>query len=268
MTGSRPAGLSDRLVTGAGVFGISARTQWEETRTSPFVVLLNIVQPTVFLLISLLPQDRPGAAEATRVTFGVILTSFWGSTVWAAAGILRRERAAGTLARTLTGVHDPRLVVLGKSFGATAISLVSVTVTVTLLLLLLRQPVALGGAGWLLVGAATVVVSGSAVGMLIGCLFVASRYGPQLSSVLMYPVFLLGGMLIPVSLIPAGLSWISWLVSLRWLQEFFVSSGSGSADLGALGAALLLTACYAVIGAALFARVVNAARREGSLDLL
>lgn len=99
---------------------------------------------------------------------------------------------------------------LGKSLGSSLVSVALVTTTVAVVLAVLRQPVQLAGAGWLLLGLLVVLLSGTSVGVLIGSLFILSRHGPQLSSALMYPVYLLGGMLIPPDLVPGWLSWLSW----------------------------------------------------------
>lgn len=257
----------ERLLDAVGLGLASARTQWADMRSSPFVLLLGVVQPAVFLLITLTPQDEPSAAEGTRVAFGVLLTAFWGATVWSGAGILRRERTQGTLIRTVTGVRDPRLVVLGKSLGASTGSILCAAATVAVVMAALRQPMRLDGIGWLAIGLGVTILSGTAVGVLVGSLFVLSRYGPQLSSALMYPVYLLGGMLVPAESLPAAVRWVSWLISLRWLQDYFVTTASGSANVWALLAAVALTVGYVVAGLALFSRSVDLARRDGSLDL-
>jgi ABC-2 type transport system permease protein len=258
---------AERWLVAAEVVGTSMRAQWADMRTSPLAYLLGVVQPLVFLLVTLTPQTDPPAAEGTRAAFGVLLTAFWGSTVWSAAGILRRERMQGTLARTLTSVRDPRLVVLGKSFGSSLVAIALVTATVAGTLALLRQPVQLDGGGWLLLGLALVVLSGTGVGLLLGSLFVLSRHGPQLSSALMYPVYLLGGMLVPPDLVPGWLGWLSWGISLRWLQQYLVAAAGGRLDLPALLAAGALTAGYAVAGAWLFRRVTDLARRQATVEL-
>ena len=258
---------AERWLATAEVVGTSIRAQWADMRTSPLAYLLGVVQPLVFLLVTLAPQTDPPAAEGTRAAFGVLLTAFWGSTVWSAAGILRRERTQGTLARTLAGVRDPRLVILGKSFGSSLVAVSLVTATVGGTLALLRQPVRLDGGGWLLLGLLLVVLSGTGAGLLVGSLFVLSRHGPQLSSALMYPVYLLGGMLIPLALVPDWLDWLSWGISLRWLQQYLVAAAGGRPDLAALAAAAALTAGYAIAGAWLFRRITDLARRQATVEL-
>jgi ABC-2 type transport system permease protein len=261
------SGWFGRLTTAAEVVLISTRTQWEDMRSSPFVVLLGVVQPAVLVLVSLLPQVNPSADEGTRVAVGVLLTSFWASTIWTSAGILRRERFQGTLARALTGVRDPRLIVWGKSFGASLLSAGTVAATVTVTFVALRQPVHLGRPFALVVGLVVLLVSGMALGMLLGGIFVYSRYGPQLSSATMYPVFLFGGMLVPLDLLPPFAGWASAAISLRWLQEYLTSVTADTGGSRGLVAAVVVTVGYGLAGSALFQRIVDHARRKGDLDL-
>jgi hypothetical protein len=74
-------------------------------------------------------------------------------------------------------------------------------------------------------------------------------------------------MLVPLSLVPVQLRWLSAGISLRWLQEFFVSTAAGRPDLSDLGIAAMLTAAYAAGGVLLFHRTVDLARKKATLDL-
>jgi len=126
---------------------------------------------------------------------------------------------------------------------------------------LLRHP------GALVLGYVVLIASGSAIGLLIGSVFVVTRYGAQVSAFLTFPIVLLGGMLIPPELFPPPLNWVSAVISLRWLQEFLVTSALGAPNYTALAMAALLTVGYALGGIWLFGRIAHKARRDGSLDL-
>jgi ABC-2 type transport system permease protein len=227
-------------------------------------VIVGAIQPVVFLLITLGPQGTPAAA--TRTATGVLLTAFWGATVWGGAAILRRERAEGTLGALLTGVRDARLVLVGKAFGASLGSTACIVTAIALVLVALDRPIAVAHPAWFACGLVAVLVSGTALGTLLSCVFLLTRHGPQLSSALMYPVFLLAGLLIPVDLIPAWLRPVSWLVSLHWAQRFLVSAASGPPDFGALAAVAALTMGYLVAGVLLFGRISQLVRVRGTFE--
>ncbi|GAA4952257.1 ABC-2 type transport system permease protein [Nonomuraea thailandensis] len=261
------SGRREQVMAALDVLLISARMQVSEMRAMPAVVTFAFVQPTAFLLVALLPLTDSSPEKVTRIVIGVLLTSFWTSTVWGTAGVLRRDRSGGTLARSLTCVRDPRLMVIGKGLGYSLATIVLAGVTVTLVLLVLRQPVVVAHPVWLLVGLVAVLLSGTAIGLLVGSIFVITRYGLQLSSALMYPMFLLGGMLIPLEMVPWGLRWISYGISLRWLQQFLAGAAAGRIDLVPLALAMGLTMGYGLLGSWLFQRTIRRTRKEATLEL-
>lgn len=238
-------------------------------RGSPFTLVLGVVQPVVFLLVSAAGQPERTPASSTRLAVGVGLTAVWGATVWAAGGILRRDMAQGTLPANVTGVRPPELVYVGKCLAATLRSTLLIVATVAVATVVLGLPARLARPGWLLLVLLLVIASGTALGLLLSCLFLVSRHGAAWSSALMYPVFVLGGMLIPVELLPSGLRWIPSLISLHWAAEALVSAATSTAVrvpavllLAALTAGYLVTAVWA------FRAVVDRARRHGTLDLV
>ncbi|WP_435174279.1 ABC transporter permease [Actinacidiphila sp. bgisy145] len=230
-----------------------------------FTLVLGFVQPAVLLVVNLNSTTDPVAAG--RVVSGILLMAFWTSTVWNGAGILSLERAEGVLSAGLFGVRSALVVLVGKSLGSSVLSVGSILATVAATLAALRQPIAFGDVGWLLVGLLVVVCSGTALGMLLACVFLVSRYGSQISGALMYPVFLLGGLLIPLRLIPRPLGALSWLISFRWAMEFLTSCTQRTPDLRFLGLTVLLSAGYALLGHRVFTYVSRRARVLGTLDL-
>lgn len=258
---------SYRLVDALTVVGASARMQVIDLRFNPLVWILGVVQPAVLVAVGLLPARDPDSLFAAQVAGGALLTSSWSTTVWACAGILRRERFQGTLAPIIIGVRDSRLVLAGKSVGASAGTIVLITATIACELVALGQPIWFPHPALTAVALLLVTCSGFAGGMLIGSLFILTRYGPQLSSALMYPVFLLGGMLVPVHLIPSWIRWASWTISLHWAQELMTSPAPAGRLLGPLGALVGLSLAYTGCGAWVFAHVQVLARRGDSVDL-
>lgn len=231
-------------------------------------VILGVVQPAVFLLITLRAPAHMTTSYASHVSIGVLLIAFWSFTVWTGAGILERERAEGTLAACMIGVRDMRLVLVGKSLGVNLVSALMIVVTVCAELMALGQPVRFDHPGWLIVGLMALLLSGLALGVGLSSLFVLTRFGPQISSALMYPIFLLGGLLTPLSALPVGVRWVSWGISLRWAMTFLTSTTDGAPDFFALTMVMVLTMVYAVAGAFAFNRISTFVREKGTIDLV
>jgi ABC-type multidrug transport system permease subunit len=244
------------------MFVTALRTERLNLRKNPLVVVNSALLPAVLLIVSA-EGGQLTAAKATDLVIAVTLTALWGSTVWISGGVLRRERTYGTLARCVSGVHSPVLVLLGKSLGATLNSVLAILASDAVTALALRLPLRLGNPGWLLLGLLLMVASGTALGALLSCLFLVTRNGLIWSSALM---FALGGRLIPSSALPGWLHWVPLVLSLRWVHEFLSQAAAGTVALTPLAVALGLTLSYALLAWLAFSRSVDRSRRDGTLD--
>ncbi|MGX9883775.1 ABC transporter permease [Streptomyces sp. NPDC002276] len=256
--------MTGRFATGLAVFYESARIQMVVVRSGPMVILLGGVQPAVLLVIAL-PSggSRP---EATRILISVLATSLWASLVWMAGGIIRRDIVQGTMSRNVVSVWDPWVVLIGKCAGSVLFTSGAMLVSGLAAALLRGVRPHLVQPGWFLLGVLVTMASAVALGSLLSCVFVLSRHGVHIGNALLYPVFILGGLLIPDRMLPVALRWISRLIPLRWAKEYLVSAAAGSQDWRALLAACGLTLVYLLAGRALFRKVVNRARTLGTLE--
>jgi ABC-2 type transport system permease protein len=257
----------DHVLTGAWVVWTALRAEQRGMRTRPMVVVVAIVQPVALLAIVAGTRDMT-PAEANTIVSAVVLTAVWTATVWTAGGVLRRERTYGTLVRTVTSAYSPSLMVFGRSLGATLFSLLGILASSAAVVVWLRLPVVVPDPGWLLAGLLVVVASGTALGMLLACLFLVTRHGLAWSGALIYPVFIAGGLLVPPQMLPEWLRWIPATLSLHWIHEFIVGITSGSAPIRSLVVAIALTLGYAVAAVICLRAAVNVARRRGTLDLV
>ncbi|MFD2765815.1 ABC transporter permease [Micromonospora eburnea] len=261
--------MGDRLTATLWLLWDCSRMQARELAGHPLALIIGVVQPAVFLMITMgFDSAELGADRATQLAVAVILTSLWASTVWMAGGILHREQELGTLAANVASVHPGFLVLLGKCLGATVRTVLGILVAAGVTVVLIGAPVQLKQPELLLLGLVTVVASGTALGMLMSCLFLVTPYGMHLSSALMYPIFLLGGMLIPADVLPGPLQFVSKLISLHWAQEFLTGAALGHTDVNAYLIMVGLTVGYFVAAVWTFNRLVDHARRGGTLELV
>jgi len=258
--------VHERLVDNAWVLLAAMRTQSRSMRGSPIAVILGVVQPVVFLVVALKAGQHLSARASTQVVIGVGLTALWGSTIWSAGGILTADRGSGALAATVTGVRSPTLVFLGKCLGATARSTAVIAVSTVTAVLVLGVPILVRQPGWMLAGLSVVILSSTALGMLLSCLFLVTRYAAAWAALLMYPVFIVGGLIIPQDLIPGQLRWLSSLISLRWAAEFLATSAFDEPSWPAFIYLAGLTCGYVVVAVATFRRLLRRSRRKGNLE--
>jgi len=255
-----------RIAVTADVLWTGARHQMAIVRAHPLFLMIGVLQPAVLLLV-MFARGGPSGADVTAVATAVLLMAYWSSTVWQGAAVLVRDRNSGTLGALMRGVRDPLLVLTGKSLGASLAPAALTAVTVTATLAALGETPVIADWGWFVAGLAAALLSGTALGAVLCTVLLLTRFASQILSALLYPVFLLAGLLIPADFFPPAISWLGTLVSLRWAQAFLVSAASGAPDYGALGLVGLLTAGYALAGVLAFRRIDTLARRRGTLEL-
>ncbi|MFI6231616.1 ABC transporter permease [Micromonospora echinospora] len=244
----------------------SLRLQTRLMRGSPFALLLGVVQPVVLLAVTVGANDQLTAEATTRFTVGVVMMAFWGATIWTAGGILQFEVHAGTLRANVTSTRSPQVILLGKCLGASLYTLPMIVVTTIVTVLLLGAPLRAERPGLLLLGLLLVAVSGTGLGMLLSCLFLLTRHGNHWSSALMYPIYILGGFMIPIDLLPEGVRWISTVVSLRWATDFLTAAAAGRFAAGSLAVMVALTVGYFALGWYALRQIIRRAKREALLD--
>ncbi|WP_133917953.1 ABC transporter permease [Streptomyces sp. NBC_00582] len=231
------------------------------------MVIAAVVQPVAFALITL-TADAGGSIDPATALFGSGLIAVWSATVWQAGMVLRRELWAGTLPGICSRPGGLGAVVVGKAVAAAGTSALVTLASLGVFAMLYGTPVHLADP---LVFAAALLLGFAAalpLGLLIACLFLLTGAAIRIAEVIMYPVLILGGLLIPLDQLPAFLRPVSSALSLHWTQVLLIGAADGHTDLHAWWALLLTGAVYTAAARAAFGRVVHAARKEGSLEIL
>lgn len=234
---------------------------------SVLLVLAGIVQPAAFLAMTLLARRRGSHVDPGALALGMALVGLWSTTIWQTGMVVRDERWYGTLPAVLSRPTSFALVLAGKAAGSTLRSTLFVVPTVVAVSVISGESIPVRHPAALAAAAAAVLVSASVFGMLVGCLFVLTRSATRIAEAVTYPVFVLGGLVIPLSLLPHWLRPLSAVVSLRWGADLLRAASDGTGQSG--HAWLLLaatTALYAAAAALLFNRMVDHGRRAGTLE--
>jgi ABC-type multidrug transport system permease subunit len=263
-----PAFRPPRRPSALFAFTSSARMQIRIGLAHSMTYAAGTLNATMFLGILVLSRSTPpDTATATSMVTGSALAAFWASCVWGGVAVLRRERQMRVFGRSLTGVQDPLVVLTGKIAGYSLLNLAVVLLSLVGGCLLFGLRPAFANPLAAVLGFAFVLASGTAASLLVGGVLVVSRHSLAISSAIGMPVTLLGGTILPLTVFPEPVRWVSHAISLSWLQEFLSSTASGSPEWPALGWATVLSAVYAVVGIRIFSRMLDRARNEATLDI-
>jgi ABC-2 type transport system permease protein len=235
---------------------------------SRFYLMTSIVQPVIFATIAFF-LFRAGAREESLlyVSLGAGLMGIWSTTLFASGGMLRWQRNVGTL-ELVVAAPPPLLLVLGPmSIGIGAVGLYSVAATLFWgwaffdVPLTIEHPLLFA-----LALPATVVALGS-LGLVLAASFIHYRHTNALGNLLEYPVWLVSGLLVPLSLLPSWATPVAWAIAPTWGVRAVREAALGGDPLLPIAACLVLAGAYLALSSVLLRYFERLARRDATLAL-
>ena len=235
---------------------------------SAFDGLLAVLWPLFFATVAFF-MFRAGAGGETLVyaSFGAAVMGIWSATSTSAGAAMQRERWHGTLELLVVAPTHFAFVLLPITIAMSTMGLYSMVATLVWgrvafgIDVPLEEPVAFA------VALVATVVSIGALGFLLAVSFVRYRTAWALGNMLEYPVWLVGGFLVPLALLPGWVRPISWALAPTWGVDAVRESALGGSPLPEIALCLALGSAYVVAGSLVLERVLRAARRDGSLSL-
>ena len=235
---------------------------------SAFDGLLAILYPLFFATVAFFmfkAGDDP--KSLLYASLGAAVMGIWSSTSTSAGSAMQRERWHGTLELLVTSPVHFSLILLPVTVAMTTMGLYSMVATLLVsryafgVDLPFERPVLLA------VALVATVASIGALGFLLAVSFVRYRTAWALGNLLEYPVWLIAGFLVPISLLPGWVQPISWALAPTWGVDAIREAASGGTPLPEIGGAVALGAFYVVIGVLVLESVLRSARKAGSLAL-
>jgi ABC-2 type transport system permease protein len=237
------------------------------TRSS-FDGLLGILYPLFFATVAFLLFRAGGDADSLLyVSLGASVMGIWSATSTSAGASLQRERWHGTLELLVASPPHFALVLLPVTIALATIGIYSMVATLAW--------------GWLVFGVdlrieqpllfalsipATVISIGM-LGFLLAVAFVRYRTAWALGNMFEYPVWLICGFLVPLSLFPDWVQPLSWVLAPTWGVNAIRESALGGSPAADLAMCAVLGAAYTAVGVLLVERVLRAARLRATLSL-
>ena len=201
------------------------------TRSS-FDGLLGVLWPLFFATVAFL-MFRAGAGGESLVfaSFGAAVMGIWSSTSTSAGSAMQRERWHGTLELLVTRAGALRRGPPpgdGRDVGAGPLQHGRHTLISRFVFgvdLPFEQPLSFA------VALVATVVSIGAMGFLLAVSFVRYRTAWALGNLLEYPVWLIAGFLVPLTILPGWVRPFSWVLAPTWgvdaIREAATGGGPG-----------------------------------------
>jgi ABC-2 type transport system permease protein len=235
---------------------------------SLFFLLTSLFLPLLIATIAYYmfkAGQRPGTLFYASLGAGVY--GIWTSTLFGSGGAIQWQRWQGTLEVLVAAPAPFVLVLLPLTLATSTIGIYSLTATIFWGRLVFGIPFDLAHPLLFVVAVPVTIVGLGLLGMLFASTFVLYRNANALSNMLEWPVLLVTGMLVPLSLLPFWSHPISWVLAPTWGMRAIRASALGGDPVPSIGLTALLGVAYLAL-AVLFLRLFERlARANASLSL-
>lgn len=235
---------------------------------SSFDCFLAICWPIFFATVAFFMFRQGGDPDSlVYASLGAAVMGIWTATSVSAGSALQRERWFGTLELLVAAPAHFALVLLPLAFATSAIGVYCMVTTILWgkfvfgIDLPVEEPLLIA----LAIPATLFAIA--ALGFLIAVGFARYRTAWALGSLTEYPIWLICGFLIPLTLLPDWVRPLSWALAPTWGMQAIRESSTGGSPLPDIAMCLALGGSYLLIGIVLTESVLRAARQNASLSL-
>ncbi len=248
------------------------RMHLKQMAVDGFVIFTVIVQPLfVALLAVFMLRGAPGF-QAIFVIVGSALTGLWSGTLFFSAFNIEGERWTGNLEPILASPTPLAVVVTSKALANVTLSVVTMLVSYPIAAWLLGLTLTVAHPWLFAFSLAMTIVSLISIGMLISPIMAIGPGTNVWANALEFPMYVVGGFLFSVTLLPGWTTPISYVLAPYWAARALHLSSSGGGALTEIvaswGIQALLSLVYWLVAVWLLRIVLHKARVEATLGLM
>ena len=257
------------MIATARLIAIGWLFQFKQMSRSSFDSFLAVLWPLFFATVAFFMFQQGGDPDALIYAgLGAAVMGIWTATSVAAGSALQRERWHGTLELLDAAPAHFSVVLLPIGLATSSIGLYCMASTLLFGRVLFGIELQFEDPFLFALAVPATLLSIGALGFLMAVSFARFRASWALGSMTEYPIWLICGFLVPLTLLPVWVKPISWVLAPTWGMNAIrqASTGQGS-PLDDVLMCLLLGAAYVVIGVVGTNTVLRAARAKASLSL-
>ena len=227
-----------------------------------FMIFGVLIQPLLIAIMAIYMLVGRDPSRGIYIVVGSGMTGLWTSLLFRGTFNINAERFMGTLEGIVASPSSLATVVIGKTLASVTLSLLSMIFSYGLASLIFRFPLNVAQPVPFLLSLPVMVFSFISFGLLIS---------PQMNA-LEYPMYILGGFLFPILLLPGWSNPLSYLLAPYWAARVLHATSSGVATpediLLSWGMMLILGGVYIAASYRLFKIVLHRARVDATLSLM
>jgi ABC-2 type transport system permease protein len=259
--------LPERGMNTARLLAVGWWMQMKMLMRSSFNSVLAVLYPLFFATVAFF-MFRAGSPDALLyASLGASVMGVWGAVSTSAGSAMQRERWEGTLELLVTAPARFPLVMLPTTIAMSSLGLYSMAATLLWGRLVFGIGVHIVHPLVFCVAIVVTVLSIGVTGFLMAVSFVRYRTAWALGNLFEYPVWLICGFLVPLSLFPGWVHPLAWVLAPTWGVNAIRESALGGSSLLDLGLCAAIGIGCLAVGIAVSERVLRSARARATLAL-
>jgi ABC-2 type transport system permease protein len=243
--------------------------QLKQMTKAGLFVFTSIIEPLIFATLAYYlfkAGHRPGTLLYASLSAG--LMGIWTSTLFGAGGAINFQRWQGVLEPLIASPPPYALILFPQTLAAASIGLYSLTSTLLWGRLVFGIPLHFVHPAAFLIAVAVTILALGVLGLVMGASFILYREANALANMLEFPVWIVTGVIVPLSLLPGWIHPLSWILAPTWGYRAIHDAALGGNPWPGIGMALALAAVYFVIGQAVVVAFERRARERATLSLV
>ncbi len=244
--------------------------QVKERVIQEFFGFTLLIQPVLFTIMAVITYLHGGKTNfGLYAIIGTGMIGMWNNNLWSSGEIVSNERRAGTLSLLLVSPAPLAWILFGKSFANAITSVLAVGVSFLTGNLVFGLDLDILDPFGFVVSLLLAVFALTCLGMILGSFFVLTRHSHMVIQVANYPIFLLSGLTVPLTLLPLWTRPLSFILAPTWGNLSLNQSANGlSLDLfGNFIWLIALSVIYLFIARWLYRIIEYRAREAGNLEV-
>jgi ABC-2 type transport system permease protein len=236
-----------------------------------FVIFTVIVQPLIVALLAIYMLRDTRGFQAIYVVVGSVMTGLWSGTLFFSSFNIEFERWTGNLENIVGSPTHLATVIIGKTLANTTMSITSMLFSYPLAALFFGFRLTIAHPFLFAVSLLLTLLALISFGLVIAPIMSINPGATVWANALEFPMYIVGGFLFPILLLPAWTTPISYALSPYWAARALHATSSGGAPLSDVflswGLLIGFSVVYWFISAWLFRVLLRRAREEATLGL-
>lgn len=249
---------------------VGGRLQLVFYRQYPESFLPLLTAPLYTVIFVMILRNGGRADLSGYAVIAPVFISLWWFALFHGGMVVQTDRWSGTLELHVAAPTSFVAVVFGRILVVTLMGLLSFVEVWVVGRYLLDTPVAIHHPALLMATLVATAFAMAATALSMAALFVLARNAFTLTNSVSYPFYVLGGILVPVALLPGWIQPLSKVVFLSWSADLLrasLATGPVARPAFRLAMIFLLGAGGFALAAELLRRVLRRIRHTGELGL-